>query len=336
MARPIPQEAEAVNADSFLDIVASVVSILIIMVLMVGMRIKSTAVDAHLSIAAAQTRSGLEKEVVAEQSLRGDVLKLSGEIENLQQETAVKSQQRDAMATMASAIEHEIGTRRAQMDAQTQSRFDLGRALTESQGRLEELRRSKVQAETAQPAAVVVENYPTPISRVADDSEFHFQVRRGCIVYIPLERLIELLKEDARRQVERLRRDSDLVEAVGPVGGFRLEYRMERRDMDPDPRAGSRGGSFARLTRWTLLPESDDMGESVDDALAPNSAFRKALERIRPGRAAITVWVYADSFDAFRQIRKELYRLGYPVAARPLPLGAPISGSPEGTKSAVQ
>ena len=41
MPRPIPQHGEPVNGDSFLDIVASVVSIMIIMVVMVGMKIKN-------------------------------------------------------------------------------------------------------------------------------------------------------------------------------------------------------------------------------------------------------------------------------------------------------
>jgi hypothetical protein len=48
------------------------------------------------------------------------------------------------------------------------------------------------------------------------------------------------------------------------------------------------------------------------------------------------VKVYPDGFEAFRQIRKELYRLGYTVAARPLSAGTSISGSPDGSKSAAQ
>ena len=44
MPRPVPQHAEPVNGDSFLDIVASVVSIMIIMVVMEGMRIKNAPV----------------------------------------------------------------------------------------------------------------------------------------------------------------------------------------------------------------------------------------------------------------------------------------------------
>ena len=45
---------------------------------------------------------------------------------------------------------------------------------------------------------------------------------------------------------------------------------------------------------------------------------------------------YQDSFASFRRIKKELYKMGFSVAARPLPVGTPISGSPQGTKSAAQ
>jgi hypothetical protein len=121
------------------------------------------------------------------------------------------------------------------------------------------------------------------------------------------------------------------------VGGFRLRYTLERHDVSPElAKETGRGGSYARLQKWTLIPASNELGEPVRLALQEGSDFREALARILPGRTTITVWVYPDGFDAFRQIRKELYRRGYTLAARPLPLGAPISGSPEGSKSAAQ
>ena len=63
-------------------------------------------------------------------------------------------------------------------------------------------------------------------------------------------------------------------------------------------------------------------------ALEANSDFRQKLAKILPGRTTITIWVYPDGFDAFRQIRKELYRQNYSIAARPLPTGEAIAGSP--------
>jgi hypothetical protein len=52
--------------------------------------------------------------------------------------------------------------------------------------------------------------------------------------------------------------------------------------------------------------------------------------------ATVTLWCYPDSFDAYRTIREELHRLGIPTACRPMPEGAPIGGSTEGSKSVVQ
>ena len=86
--------------------------------------------------------------------------------------------------------------------------------------------------------------------------------------------------------------------------------------------------------RWCRPP--NDLGEPVRLALEQGSEFREKLAKILPGRTTITIWVYPDGFDAFRQIRKELYRQGYTIAARPLPMGEAIAGSPDGSKSAAQ
>ncbi len=100
--------------------------------------------------------------------------------------------------------------------------------------------------------------------------------------------------------------------------------------------AGCYGGSIVRLTQATFVPLSAQLGESIDTALAEGSEFREVLAMLHAGRHTITVWTYPDSFADFRRINKELYRLGFSAAARPLPPGEYISGSPQGTKSAAQ
>ena len=106
MPRPVAQQSEPINSDSFLDIVASVVSIMIIMVVMEGSRIKNAPVK--VSIPANSAVAALEKDLAAEQALRGDVLKSAEEIRNLEQETVKRGTQRDVLATMVSAVEHKI------------------------------------------------------------------------------------------------------------------------------------------------------------------------------------------------------------------------------------
>jgi hypothetical protein len=335
MPRYTREQTEAVNPDSFLDIVASVVSIMIIMVVMEGTRIKNAPVQA--AIDGDPITAELEKDAREEQSLEGDILNSAEEIERLNREAAARFLQRDMLATTVSALEQKIESHRRQLDEQKRQRFDLARSLSESRFELDELAKARQQAETAESAPIVLENYPTPISRAVDSNEAHFQLSGGAIIHIPLHELLDQFQTDAQRKVYKLRELPEITETIGPVDGFRLKYTLQRHDMTPEEvKATGRMGSFVELKKWTLIPVVDALGEPPEAALGEDSAFRKALSKLRPGQHTVTIWTYEDSFDAFRQIRKELYRLGFTTAARPLPLGQPITGSPEGSKSAAQ
>ena len=52
------------------------------------------------------------------------------------------------------------------------------------------------------------------------------------------------------------------------------------------------------------------------------------LGAFNPNAVTVTVWVYPDSFPEFRELKEELYQLGFLTASRPMPDGQPISGSP--------
>jgi hypothetical protein len=335
MRRPVVQSSEPVNSDSFLDIVASVVSIMIIMVVMEGTRIKHAPVK--VSLAASPAAKELEKDLAGEQALRGDVLQVENEIRAIAIEGVKRVQQRDALATTVAAVEHTIQQRRQQLDGTKQTDFDLARGLSESRSQLEQLVRQREQIENTPAAPIVIESYPTPLSRAVDGPEAHLLISNGRVVFIPLEPLLEEFAAKAKLQAHRLADQDELTETVGPIGGFRLRYTLERHEMSIETaRETRRAGSYAKLQRWTIIPTGNDLGEPVRLALEQGSDFRQTLAKILPGRTTITIWVYPDGFEAFRQIRKELYRLNYAIAARPLPPGRLISGSPEGSKSAAQ
>jgi hypothetical protein len=335
MPRPIPQHGEPVNGDSFLDIVASVVSIMIIMVVMVGMRIKNAPVT--IALPANPAMKELEKDAATENSLRADVFKLAEETRQLQQEAARRCMQRDALATMVTAVEQKIQERRQNLDVAKRGDFDLARGLSEAKFQLDELHRQREQAAEAPAPPVIVESYPTPISRAVDGPEAHLLISNGRVLFVPVEALLEEFRSQARRQAHKLLDQPELTDTVGPIEGFRLRYTLERHDISPDEmRTAGHGGSYVGLRRWSLLPVSNDLGEPVRLALAQGSDFREKLAKILPGRTTITIWVYPDGFDAFREIRKELYRQNYTIAARPLPMGELIAGSPNGSKSAAQ
>ena len=125
-----------------------------------------------------------------------------------------------------------------------------------------------------------------------------------------------------------MREEPDMTDTLGPIGGFSLRYCIERHDT---PR-----GSFMAVSYIEFVPTSAQLGETMDVALAPHSKFRDKLEMLNPRHYTITIWTYPDSFADFRRIKKELYQMGYSVAARPLMDGMPIGASPQGTKSSAQ
>jgi hypothetical protein len=119
------------------------------------------------------------------------------------------------------------------------------------------------------------------------------------------------------------------IESVGPVQGFALDYVIEAK-VDP-----ARGQVLIRSREWVVRPVSTGNGETTEAALAPRSRFRQVLSAVTP-ETTVTLWCYPDSFQEYRTIREELHRLGVPAACRPMPEGAPIGGSTEGSKSVVQ
>jgi hypothetical protein len=338
MPRPIVQHGEPVNGDSFLDIVASVVSIMIIMVVMEGMRIKNTPVKPVAMASAAGTiRHALRNELATEQSLRGDIVNLLEETQSVQREAAARGIERDMLATAVAAAEHEIHDRREKLDSTQRADFDLARSVAESRRKLDEINHRRIEVDNSAGPPVVVQSYPTPISRAVDGPEAHVLIANGRVVFIPLESLLELLQKQARGEAYKIADQQDLTDTVGPVGGFRMRYTLVRNDVSIEKMKGmGRPGSYIQLRNWTLIPPEGVVGEPVRLALQDDSDFRHALRKVLPGRTAITIWVYPDGFEAFRQIRKELYQLGYAVAARPLPVGEPIAGSAEGSRSAAQ
>ena len=341
MPRVFHQESEPVNADSFLDIVASVVCIMLIMVVMVGMRIRNTPIDPLQAVpGAAEAHGALETALAEERSLRAEIAKILEATQRLEEATAARALHRDMLATGVAALERELSQRRSALDAQTQARFDATNQLAEARRRLDDLREQRRRVETARPEAIVVESYPTPLGRTVDDEELHFHLRQGRVAFVPIEKLVRLARDDARRKADQLiERDGlpEFTEAVGPEGGFRFRYTVQRHDtIEEQPSGAVIRHIGLRITEWTVIPVGGQVGETVEEALAPDSAFRRALAQRKSDKTTITIWVYADSFDAFRRLRKELHQLGLGVAARPLPDGVLIAGSPRGSKSEAQ
>jgi hypothetical protein len=175
----------------------------------------------------------------------------------------------------------------------------------------------------------------TPVARPAEGKEFHFELRRNRVAFIDLEHLLERVVTDAKLRI-RMNGDGQPISAtVGPVGVFSLHYVLGRGIPGLDEMIEHRSSTYD-LRSFEVVPEFEGRGETFEMAFQPASDFARTINRLNPLRATVTFWVYPDSFGLYRKLRDELHTRGFLVAARPMPEGLPIKGSPAGSLSAGQ
>jgi hypothetical protein len=176
----------------------------------------------------------------------------------------------------------------------------------------------------------------SPVSRPPRGDEFHFELRDGRVSFIDMDELIDRLKADARIQMRMQSLPRPVTGEAGPVGDFAIRYQLVPVGLGLSGRYGGSVDAEYTLSGWEIVPVREKRGETLKSAFEPASDFRRAVNRLDPDRDTITLWVYPDAFEIFRQLRDLLNQAGFMVAARPLPIDMPIRGSPTGSVSAAQ
>jgi len=331
MPRPRPEDISSAGQDSFLDVVTNIVGILIILVMVVGGRVQQiilTAVPQASSRADALEREivGLEEKAASAESEIGELDRQSRIVATA---VSLSSDARVQLATAVAAAKVDIEQQKQVTDA---ARVAAVESATRRKELEAEIERCTLEAEGLAHAPATTQEvlaYPTPISRTVNGEELHFRIEGGRIAYVPLTELFELAKTQTQRHAGSITQMSERIETVGPVQDFSLDYVIEVK-IDQ-----ARGQVLVRSREWVVRPAGQGIGETAAEALAAQSGFRRVLSGITPD-TTVTLWCYPDSFEQYRTVREELHRLGIPTACRPLPEGAPIGGSTEGTKSVVQ
>jgi hypothetical protein len=177
----------------------------------------------------------------------------------------------------------------------------------------------------------------SPVARPASSDEYHFELRRNRISFIDLKTLLDRTRADAQVRIRMSDRFGGVSAKVGPVGSFSLAYELVPSSPSTvEELIERRNIRRFDLKGWELVPEFENRGETYQATQNPVSEFTRAVNRISPSHATITLWVYPDSFGLYRRIRDDLVERGFSIAARPLPEGLAIRGSPLGTQSAAQ
>ncbi len=391
MARRRQSEDIEFGSDSFLDIVANIVGILIILIVIAGVRVSQTPVTVAKpasaetvdNVAPKPPPSRLPDDLPPAETLPAlplpiEVAELPGPPEPREEPEPIDRPPIPEPPPLSLALVGQAATRQQEVDRLKQRLVELAaeeEALTDEQkalrqkldeasrdsenerplvarGRLavlaqEELLKAKqhelatlqrtlVEAEAEQPPPTVLKHKLTPVGRTVDGEELHFLLSGGRVAVVPMEEMAEELKRHLRRKRDQVLRTNRYVGTMGPVQGFRMTYVVERQptSLIEELRMGAaiiRSG----LTEFQIHPEPGVITEAAAQALHPRGRFLAALRRAGPD-ATLTFWVYPDSFALHRTLQEFAHDHGFEVAARPLPTGVPISGSPQGSRSVAQ
>ena len=382
MSRRRPKGELQFGSDSFLDVVANIVGILIILIVIAGLRVSQTPVvvmpAAHpstsepsstpvASVPSTVTEDVLEAKappttvvpppqktesrpvrsplpgVIVPQELVDLTGSLEAEITSLRREDASleadlnrSSLQHNELIERQKAIRAMLAQSTGERDAMQKRAVALEADLALARESLSRLTQQVAALEDKTVNVKTLEHKITPISRAVNGREKHYRLERNRVAEVPVDELVLRLKEQIDRRKDWLVKTRQHQGTIGPVQGFSMQYlvRVDSLSGLEEMRTGH-GGYRISLSHWDIVPEPETKGETEDVALRKGSKFYQSILGAAPD-TTLTFWVYPDSFHIYRQLQKFTHDHGFSVAGRPLPPGIPISGSPNGSKSASQ
>ncbi len=335
VARAKPSEEEFAGQDSFLDVIANIVGILILLVMVVGVRAShhSAQDDGAPTVATGPTEAEIEAAFERARATLRDNAQMAQKYSASRTDVEFREAERDETVKFIAEVEQAIAAEREKMGQNQRRDFDQRRELGDAQLELDRLARQQVAVASLATEVTTMESLPTPLAETVSGDEVHLRLSGGRVSIVPIDALLATAKRDMQDNLWRLQ-DRDQVEGwVGPIDGYRMVYGLQKGTVNI---AGRGAATMVRSIGFELQPQTEVMGALVEDAVRPDSLLAAMLSRRRPESTTVTVWTYSDSFDEFRTLKKQLFEWGYATAARPLPDGVLIGGSPSGSKSSAQ
>ncbi|HZY84406.1 MAG TPA: hypothetical protein VFE78_06225 [Gemmataceae bacterium] len=342
-----PQREIAFSFDSFLDVVANVVGIILrlILVAWVGARSYKALVPpppppSYVAEAEAlpEPEDPLTPELERQRrelgQMQAQLLEQMKQWEGVHQLTAAAAEELAGLTAKGRAADAERGRLAGAAGGPERGKLALSLAEVRERGRrvtdeLEALRKA--------PSLKKTLRYRTPVSAPLQSEELLFECYRGRVTLIDVGALLEDARRGARSRADLLRTQFEFSDTTAAVGAFRLRYTVEREHGPLDgPGLLPGSGTFRCSISWEAVPVVPQRGEAADDALKSGSEFRRIADNLDPQQTAVTMWVYPDSFALYRRLRDYLHERDVVVAGRPLPDGFPIASNRHGSASRGQ
>ncbi|MCA9240531.1 MAG: hypothetical protein KDA37_10040, partial [Planctomycetales bacterium] len=266
-------ETEAAGQDSFLDVVANIVGILILLVMVVGLRsarLEGEPAPPPIPQAPLITDEQVEQAKREVLAALNRVEGLKGQLLETRQEAEVQDAMRLGAADVVLELKDQLASKTERLSSSERRDLELRQKLYQAQKKLEDLTREQVTLASFSPSEQVIESRPTPIGRSVNGEEVHVWVSGGRVAVVPHEVLVEGVLEQAKSEIWRLESKKYFDAYYGPVDGFRVRCRVVK--IEVRNRDGA-AGYVVRPVLWEVQPTDPRIGEPAAEASSGSSLF---------------------------------------------------------------
>ncbi len=325
----------AVGEDSFMDTIANLVGIMIILVVIVAARGYTTA-KVQARVDAEEKFEQMDAPKLTTVQLSRDLEEQLEDLREYELELMARSAERMSLVDRVNLAEQAFEEKMRGIDRVASEDIQVQLELSQLEKELAELTQQAGNLPPSEIETVALQHLPTPMAKTVFGKELHVMMQDNLVTVIPWDALVETLKQQVQRTVSRNTQRERIEDSLGPIDGFMMRYRLISRNGIVSDGRSSAMGRMVELEKFELDPTSDIIRESVVDSLRSGGRLRSELDAFRSQQTTITVWVYPESFGEFRQLKESLFREGFLCAARPLPTNMRIGASPRGSTSAAQ
>lgn len=334
---PVRRKRSTLNMghDAFLDIVANLVGVLIILIAVfsgtsaamvqeVERKVQQELLEnSDISDATESQLSKLAQLTSRAAKAHQDKDQLEQRIRQFDAEIQLRKQERAALLDLQAIAEAAWKKKQAELD---QTMVEAGKRKTELDRvneTLAELRGEKARLENQPEPVIALQHLPTPMAKKVYEDRIILRIRGDHVSVVPSDALINEIAKHVRRSTGGAGRPKESG-VVGPIRGYTARYSLVV------------GKTSAMFHGAIFQPIQEPIGQTIQQVLSGQSEIESELAGRDPNSTSILVWVYPDSYRSLRRLKEYLYEKGYATAVRPRETHEPIGISVSGTESNAQ
>ncbi len=324
-----------VGHDAFLDIVANLVGVLIILIAVFSGTSSAMVQEAQKKVreelleqpelAPASDRHLAKLSELTSRAVRAhrDSDYLERQVDQFDMEIELRNRERAALLDLQAMATAAWEKKKAALN---QTKVEAAKRQSElevAQERLTELQSEKERLKNLPDAVVALQHLPTPMAKKVYEDRIVLRLRNDYVSVVPSDALMKMISNHVRRSINGSGKPKQ-TDVVGPIRGYTARYSLVV------------GRTSAQFHGAIFQPMQEPIGQHIEQVIAGNSDIDSELAGRDPHSTSILVWVYPDSYRSLRTLKEYLYAKGYATAVRPRETHEPIGISVLGTDSNPQ